>query len=86
MYGYANGFGRTCFGPLFSWNVGGIPAGGIFMWILFIALAGAVVYFLVRRKDFVPGGPGAEETLKKRFARGEISREEYREILKDLRE
>lgn len=33
-----------------------------------------------------PSGPSAKEIVQERYARGEISREEYRQLLKDLEE
>ena len=86
MYRFGNSFDRSCIGWFGSWNVGGFPAGGILMGLLILAAVAAVVYVLVRRKDAVPGASNAEDIVKKRFARGEISREEYQAVLKDLRD
>ena len=62
--------------------------GGIFMWILGLLVIGVLIYFLV--KGLRPGGFGqarqeiALETLKKRYARGEITKEQFDEMRKDL--
>lgn len=62
--------------------------GGILMWIIVIVIIAVVVYLVIRAKE--PRGEDAlmSETplqiLKKRYARGEISREEFDEIRKDI--
>lgn len=86
MYRFGNGFGRSCLGWLGSWNVGGFPAGGILMGLIFLAVIAAVVYLAVRKRDTFPGAANAEDILKKRYARGEISREEFKDMLKELRD
>ena len=71
-----NGFGR---GGSFGWF------GGIFMmfWpILFLV----VLFYLLNKNDGVKsqGGETALDILKKRYAKGEISKEEFEERKKDL--
>ncbi|MEJ2689764.1 MAG: SHOCT domain-containing protein [Deltaproteobacteria bacterium] len=60
--------------------------GGIFM-ILFWLLLIVIVFYLVKKSLSVSGGKEetAEDILKKRYARGEISKEEFERIKKDLR-
>ena len=60
--------------------------GGIFM-ILFWILLIVIVIFLVKKSLSVSGGRGEteEDILKKRFARGEISKEEFERMKKDIR-
>ena len=57
--------------------------GGAFMGFLWVALIALIVYLVVRGQS-----SGAKETpldiLKKRYARGEISREEFERMKKDL--
>jgi putative membrane protein len=62
--------------------------GGFFMWIIFIIIIAVVVYLIIRAK-----GPRDEDALmsetplnilKKRYARGEISKEEFDEIRRDI--
>jgi uncharacterized membrane protein len=69
------------------------PLGGVIMWIVVIALIVAVVYLIVRvRKTagsgrIVSGSPRSDTPLhiaQKRYAQGEISREEYETIRKSL--
>lgn len=61
--------------------------GGVFMWLIFLALIGFVIYFVVRGEKWVKRG-GNEETaleiLKKRYAKGEITKQEYDRIKKEL--
>ena len=65
---------------------------GLF-WILLIALVIAAVVWAVRSGSSSsragppgePRGESPEETLKRRYAQGEISREEYEQTLSDLR-
>ena len=63
--------------------------GGFFMWIVIILAIGLVIYLIVAAGK-PRGGPPAGETpldiLKKRYARGEISREEFDRMKKDLQD
>ena len=59
------------------------------MWLIFIIVAGIVVYFLMERnkKHGMPGETAREsptEILKKRYANGEITKEEFERIKKDI--
>jgi putative membrane protein len=63
--------------------------GGIFMWLIFILIAGVIIYFAVNRSKGTgsPGGSPEEsaiEILKRRYANGEISREEFNKMKKEL--
>lgn len=59
--------------------------GGMFMWIIFIGLIGLLIYLLVRA---LKGGDRMSETpleiLKKRYARGEITKEDFDRMKKDI--
>lgn len=60
-----------------------------FMWIILIIIIVAVIlmvkgYFSPAKKENKPPGESALDVLKKRYARGEISKEEYEEKKKDL--
>ena len=61
--------------------------GGMFMWIIFIGLIGLLIYLLVRA---LKGGDRTPETpleiLKKRYARGEITKEDFDRMKKDIGE
>ena len=63
--------------------------GGIFMWLIFILIAGVIIYFAVNRSKGTgkPAGSPEEspiEILKRRYANGEISREEFNRMKKEL--
>ena len=67
------------------------PFGGLIMWLLILIIIGVVIYFIVRTRRGVSGRnyiSSRDETpldiAKKRYARGEISREEYETIKKNL--
>lgn len=58
------------------------------MWLVIIILVGILVYFLVRSPRSILSASCSEETplqiLKKRYAKGEISKEQYEQMRKDL--
>lgn len=60
--------------------------GGVFMLLLLLVLVGVVIYFVVRGDKWMKKGSEESplEILKKRYARGEITREEYNKIRKEL--
>ena len=68
-----------------SWHGMGM---GLF-WILVAAAVIAAIVWAVRSSGGSsrdgPRGESPEETLKRRYARGDISREEYERTLSDLR-
>lgn len=67
------------------WGWGGGPFlgfGGLFMWIIPAALIGLIVWAITGSRRVAPRHD-AEEVLRIRLAKGEISDEEYRR-LKDL--
>ncbi len=75
---HMNGYGHMM-GP---WS------GGIFMGLFLLVVVGVLIYFLV--KGLGPGGFGqtpretALDILKRRYARGEITKEQFDEMKKDL--
>jgi putative membrane protein len=64
-----------------GWHMTG---GMWFWWILIIAAVVAVIWFVTTfaRRG---GGDSPERELKRRFARGEIDRQEYQQMLTELR-
>jgi putative membrane protein len=70
-------------GPMMNfWHGGGI------MWLLLLVLIGIVVYFAVQTsRSKGPGGSAPEtplDILKKRYAKGEITKEEFDKMKQDL--
>jgi len=62
-------------------------AGMWFWWILALVLIGLTVWIVARATSQQGGAVGAssEERLRRRYAEGEIDKEEYETRLKDLR-
>lgn len=77
-----------------DWHMGGwghmmdFGYGGAFMWFIFLVLIGFVIYFIVQgTKAKSPESPAGEtplDIIKKRYARGEITKEEFDDVKKDL--
>jgi len=63
-------------------------SGGILMWLLFLIIIVLLIYFIVRSMQAKDTGFAYKETpldiLKKRYAKGEITKEEFDKIRKDL--
>jgi len=64
--------------------------GGLAMWLLLIAVIGLVVYLVIQFSKGTGDGKRIHETaldiLKKRYIRGEISKEEFEHMKQDLRD
>jgi putative membrane protein len=62
--------------------------GGVVMWLFLLVIVAVLVYFLVKASAASAAGRTPTETpldiLKKRYARGEITKEQFDEIKKDL--
>jgi putative membrane protein len=69
-----------------EWNEVGHMGGMWIWWILGIVVVGALAWGVLRSpaRDG-DAGVSAEELLKRRYARGEIDKEEYEKRLQDLR-
>jgi putative membrane protein len=68
-----------------GWGMGGGWLYMVFFWGLVIAAVIAVTIAITRKKDGGgPEGESAMEILKKRYAKGEISKEEYDALKKDI--
>lgn len=85
--------GREPFGPegLDRWGPMmhyGFGYGGMFMWIIFVIVVGLLVYFVVQaQKTKSPAGSGNGDPLdilKRRYAKGEITKATYEEMREDL--
>jgi len=63
--------------------------GGLFMWLILIVIVGIVLYFVFNQSKRTGNqiGPKREtpmEILKRRYAKGEITKEEFDELKKDI--
>ena len=81
-------YGATC-----GWEPGrmmnyGFGYGGMFMWIIFLIVLGVVIYFIVHTlKSKNVAGQAQEmplDILKKRYAKGEITKEEFDRMKKEI--
>jgi len=82
--GYYGSQGPWGWGPMMHYGYGG----GMFMWILFLIIIGLLIYFIVhatKTKSQMPTqSESALDILKKRYAKGEISKEDFDRMKKDL--
>jgi putative membrane protein len=66
----------------------GYGYGGMLMWIIFLIVIGLLIYFVVQAQKTKGQTPTQGEShldiLKKHYAKGEITKEEYERIKKDL--
>jgi len=85
--------GRYDFGCGEGWgsmmDFGYFGYGGMFMWMVFIIILVAVaVYWLVRetrpKADHRLSGETPLDILKRRYAKGEITKDEFEKVKKDL--
>lgn len=65
-----------------TWGVGGLMM--IAWWIILVAAAVIIVKLIVDRRPFSSSAGDPLEILEKRFVRGEISREEFQAMKRDL--
>jgi putative membrane protein len=83
------------YGPMRGWeqavNYGcgfGFGYGGFFMWLIFLIVLGVTIYFIVqatKEKNVIGGTQDTPlDILKKRYAKGEITKEEFDRTKKDL--
>lgn len=85
-YTFANGSNRA---HMDGWDhMMGFGYGGMFMWILFLIVTVLIVYFIVRALKPTSSDISFKETpldvLKKRYAKGEITKEKFDEMKKVL--
>ncbi|MDI6797042.1 MAG: SHOCT domain-containing protein [Desulfatibacillaceae bacterium] len=63
--------------------------GGMLMWLILIIFAGVIIYFVVSQSKRTDNsidsrGESPSEILKKRYAKGEISKEEFDRIKSEI--
>lgn len=96
MFRHGFGFNGNFFQP-FSYGYPWYNFGGIIMGAIFLILIGVIIFLLVKRSKVINSAHinnqrvtgtnrlnEALEIAKLRFARGEISTEEYQELIKVL--
>lgn len=78
-------------GPMRGWShmTGYGGYGGMFMGLIWIIIVGVIVYFVLDRSKKAgrtndPLGVSPLEILKKRYASGEITKEEYDQLKSDI--
>ena len=85
--------GEGCFGPEGPGEWGpmmhyGFGYGGMFMWIIFLVVIGLLIYFIVQAQktkgETSTRNEGRLDILKRRYAKGEIAKEEFERMKKDL--
>ncbi len=86
-YGPPGPGGPGGWGPMMHYGFG-YGYGGMFMWIVFLVVLGLLIYFIVQsRTGKSPLSTQQErpmDILKRRYAKGEITREEFERMKKDL--
>jgi putative membrane protein len=82
---YYGGQGPDGMGHMMHYGFG---YGGMFMWIIFLIVIVFLIYFFVQTQKTKGQPPPQNEShldiLKKRYAKGEIAKEEYERMKKDL--
>lgn len=71
-------------GHMMDWNYG--FGGFIWLLIILVVLIGVVIYFMKNREKLKEYDEAALEILKQRYAKGEITKQQYEEMKKDLEE
>lgn len=83
--GCYNGQGPGGWWPMMHYGFG---YGGMFMWIIFLIVICILVYFIVQAQKTKGQTPAQGEShldiLKKRYAKGEISKEDFDRMKRDL--
>lgn len=85
--------GNGCYGRQSPWGWGPMMQmhygyGEMFMWILFLIVIGFLVFFIIKATKMKGQMPRQNESpldiLKKRYARGEITKEDFDRMKKEL--
>lgn len=83
-YGHMSGWDR-----MENYGCGfGFGYGGMVMWLIFLIVLGVAIYFIVqalKSKNVIGQGQDMPlDILKRRYAKGEITKEEFERTKKDL--
>jgi putative membrane protein len=66
----------------------GYGYGGMFMWVIFLVVIGLLIYFIIQAQKTKGQTPTQNEShmdiLKKRYAKGEINKEDFDRMKRDL--
>jgi putative membrane protein len=79
-----------CVGPMGGYgHMTGYGGYGGFMWLILLIIAGIVIYFVWQKNKTTGGfgGPAKEtpmEILKRRYASGEITKEEFERMKREI--
>ena len=83
--GYYEGQGPCGWWPMMHYGFG---YGGMFMWIIFLIVVGLLIYFMIQVRKTKGQMPTQSESpldvLKKRYAKGEINKEDFDRMKRDL--
>lgn len=72
-------------GHMMDWGHMNYGYGGVIMWIILLVLIAVAVYFLVNGKKLIKTEQEIPfEILQRRYAKGEISKQEFERMKKDL--
>lgn len=73
-------------GPMMDGSNWGWGALTMLVWLVFFVIIAMVVLRLLRGHEITPhGGPDPQDTIKQRYAKGEITKEEFEQLKKDLK-
>jgi putative membrane protein len=81
------------YGPIRGWENGhmmnyGFGYGGMFMWLIFLIVLGVAIYFIIqalKSKNVIGQAEDSPlEILKRRYAKGEITKEEFDRMKKEV--
>lgn len=79
---------QDSYGPMRGWDhmmMFGYGYGGMFMWLIFLIIIGLLIYFIVQnQKTKGPSSKSPLDILKERYAKGEITKEDFDKMKKDL--
>jgi putative membrane protein len=86
------GWGGGCYNDPYwyghHWSGGSFFGGGLFMWIITLLVFGSLIFFAVKyfsnRRGAVSKKENPLDILKVRFAKGEITREEFDTMKKNV--